>query len=57
MYPQPFEFGPNSINKDWALKVGKEKFIKHFKDVYPDADLEAEWNKISPPKKEKEDKK
>jgi hypothetical protein len=55
MRPAPLIIG---FNEKWAKKVGKEKFLKHFKDIYPGHDLNAEWDKISPPKKEdkKEDK-
>ncbi|WP_160292142.1 hypothetical protein [Pedobacter lusitanus] len=49
MRHEPGEVG---FNKEWALKAGKEKFLKHFKDIYPLRDLVAEWDKISPPKKE-----
>lgn len=44
------------FNKKWAKSVGKDKFLKEFKDVYPGLDLSAEWDKISPPKKEQEAK-
>lgn len=49
--------GKIGFNKDWAKKVGKEKFLKHFKDVYPDHDLSAEYDKIVPPEEKKEAKK
>jgi len=49
MKPQPAKIG---FNKEWAKKVGKTKFLEHFKNVYPLNDLEAEWNKISPPKED-----
>lgn len=45
---QPLVIG---FNREWALNAGKEKFLKHFKDAYPGHDLEAEWDKISPPNK------
>lgn len=39
-------------------KMGKTKFLETFKDIYPDTDLNAEWDKISsPPKKEAEEAK
>ncbi len=43
------------FNKEWAERVGKEKFVEHFKDVYPSLDLKKEYDKIVKP--EKEDKK
>lgn len=41
--------GKIGFNIAWAKKTGKVKFLKHFKDIYPDHDLSAEWDKISPP--------
>lgn len=49
--------GKIGFNKAWVKKVGKEKFLKHFKDVYPDHDLSAEYDKIVPPKEEKKEPK
>lgn len=46
--------GKIGFNVAWAKKVGKVKFLKHFKDIYPDHDLSAEWDKISPPEEKKE---
>jgi len=51
MKAQPLEIG---FNVQWALKAGKAKFLKHFKPIYPDHDFNAEWDKISPPKKDAE---
>lgn len=45
------------FNQEWAKRVGKAKFIKAFEDVYPDIDLNAEWDKIQPPKTGKPDSK
>jgi len=39
------------FNKEWAKSVGKDEFVKHFTPIYPDVDLKAEWDKISPPEK------
>jgi len=41
------------FNKEWAKKVGKAKFVKQLKDVYPRLNLADEYDKIVPPKKEK----
>lgn len=49
--------GKIGFNKAWAKKVGKEKFLKHFKDIYPDHDLSAEYDKIVPPEEKKAPKK
>lgn len=40
------------INVEWALRVGKDEFLNSLTLAYPDHDLHAEWDKISPPKKE-----
>lgn len=45
------------FNKEWAKKVGKDEFLNHFKDVYPDHDLSSEYDKIVPPEVKKEAKK
>lgn len=41
-----------SFNKAWAKKAGKAKFVKTFEKVYPTLDVGAEYDKISPPKKD-----
>lgn len=54
---EPFKVG---FNKAYAKQIGKDKFIKEFKDVYPDHDLAAVYDEIAPPKEkakpEKEEK-
>jgi len=39
------------FNEEWVKKVGKSKFISHFKAVYPELDLGIEYDKILPPVK------
>lgn len=44
------------FNPDHAKSLGKEKFIKEFEKVYPDADLAAEYDKVVPQEKDKKEK-
>lgn len=39
-----------AFNEEWALRVGKDAFVAALKEVYPDTDLGAEYDKISPAK-------
>lgn len=43
-------------NKEYVKKLSKKDFIKEFSTVYPAHDLEAEYDKIVPPKKQEEAK-
>lgn len=43
-----------SFNEKWAVSVTKEKFIEALSPAYPDNDLGAEYDKIVPPKAEKQ---
>jgi len=42
-----------SINKEWAKKVGKAKFVSQLEKAYPDVDLGSDIDKIVPPNEEK----
>lgn len=39
------------FNKEWAKKVGKQKFVAHFKKIYPELDLSKTFDSLVPSKK------
>ena len=41
-----------NINKEWAKKAGKEKFIFELSKSYPNLDLSSLYDIMFPPKKE-----
>lgn len=47
---EPFKIG---FNKEYVKGLSKDKFIKEFKEVYPDHDLSGIYDKIVPPKEVK----
>lgn len=42
-----------SYNIEWALRVGKDEFVKQLSEAYPDLDMGAEYDAISPPDSKK----